>query len=111
MTTMKQRFEMALARYKDVSDQLHRWEAVQVTRGRLQAEVRAAVRERIAVFNLFPLHQAIFALESNRCSETSETFERELARFDTAVDELTRVLANDGVPVRADSDNAPIRQN
>lgn len=95
----RQRFELAIARYKDLCDQLRRWEASQVARGIPAAKVRKDMRRLLADFNLFPLHEAMFALERQASAAAFETFEREIAHFESAIEQLQRRLSADGIPI------------
>src|SRR5271166_6617138 len=92
------RFGLAIAQYKDVSDQLRRWEAAQVARGLSAPDAKRAVHQHLASFDLFAVHQAMFALKRNSSEENVEAFERELVRFEASIKQLRRTLLDDGTP-------------
>ncbi len=95
----KCRFELAIAGYKDVSDQLRRWQAVFSSDGASKADVRRAIGERLGPLDLFALHSAFFALEREASAETCAAFEREVERFESAMHALRTELVSDGIPV------------
>lgn len=95
----KQRFELAIEGYKDVSEQLQRWQEIQVENGVSMADIRRAVGEYLGPLDLFGFHRAYFDLEKG-VPDAQSIFESDLDRFETAISALKDVLAKAGVPIR-----------
>lgn len=89
---VKQRFELAFARYKDVNDRLRRWEAAQAARRRSPQDARSAVRKHLAEFDLISLHEAKFAWEREPSAQGVGALERELLRLETVMTGFSRSL-------------------
>ena len=95
----KQRFELAIAGYKDVSEQLRRWEAAQCANGVARADAKRAAHQHLAAFDLFALHQVFTAL-GDGSTGAEESFELEISRFEAATAALQKQLSLDGTPIR-----------
>jgi hypothetical protein len=94
----KERFELAIEGYKDVSEQLRRWQNIQIASGWSKAEARKAAGKYLAPLDLFGFHRAYFNIEKG-VPDAESDFERERHRFEAAILGLKHELSRAGVPI------------
>lgn len=94
--TRRQRFDLAITYYKDVCEQLRRWEAMLIDQGDEPEVARAKVYGHLHTLNLFPLHRALFALDADGTDEAAAEFDKELAEFEAALNAIRATLVDDG---------------